>query len=127
MNIPGIFNTVYEENIEEALKSLEKSVREAIPRIDTRKRKAKPWFRAECYRKCKEAINTLHNARAKEFEGTLQQYAHKRREYKAVIRETKEAHRLQQEKKLIEAAENDPFRALQPRQPQFSRDIPIET
>lgn len=125
-NIQHIIQTIQSNSPNEALAAIENCIREATTPATPHPRRAKPWFNQTCYRKRKETIAALHEAKVHESEAKLKNYAAKRREYKELIRRTREEFRHEEEKKMIEDAEKDPFKALRPKQPHFPRNIPIE-
>jgi hypothetical protein len=54
-------------------------------------------------------------------------YMNSRKKYKMHIKENKRLHDGEQERRIIQASENNPFQALMIRQPWFPRDIPMQT
>jgi hypothetical protein len=57
----------------------------------------------------------------------LREYVKARKPYKCMIRKAKEAFHAKKEMQLIAEAEQQPYKALTPRQPHFPRDIPMQT
>ena len=90
-------------------------------------RKSKPWFDVSCFRRRKEALSALHLARTSGTEAILREYAEKKKKYKTTVKRAKDAFQIEQERKLIEEAAQDPFKALKPKNPRFPRDIAMET
>ncbi|KAJ4425363.1 hypothetical protein ANN_27978 [Periplaneta americana] len=125
-NTQHIIQTIQSNSPNEGLAAIENCIREATTPATPQSRRAKPWFNQTCYRKRKETIAALHEAKVHESEAKLKNYAAKRREYKELIKRTREEFRHEEEKKMIEDVEKDPFKASRLKQPHFPRNIPIE-
>ena len=65
----------------------------------------------------------MHKARRTQ---DLDLYNKLRREYKTKIKEAQRSFWEEEEKRLIEIAKQMPYKALQPKQPNFPRNIPME-
>ncbi|KAJ4451785.1 hypothetical protein ANN_03257 [Periplaneta americana] len=128
-DLENVISIIQEGDVDTALETIEKRMKEAIPhhKDNTCTRKAKPWFNAECYSQRKATLNALHSARELKTEAAYRNYADKRREYKETVREAKTTYHLSKEKKLIEEAESDPYKALRQKNPRFPKTIPIQT
>ena len=110
-----------------AASKMEQIIKEATAPIIKSIRRSKPWFNKECYTARKVAMDALHLLRANSSEINLQDYRNKRRKYKDVMKETKKLFQEKEERKVIEEAERNPYKALNPRQPKFPQNIPMET
>ena len=115
-----------EGNLDEAANMLEYMLQGVNISEMSIKRKAKPWFNATCYRTRKMTLAALHTARETPNSAHLHEYARKKKMYKTLIKETKALFQEQEERRLIEMAEQCPYKALSPRQPKYPRNIPME-
>ena len=113
--------------IDNAAAVLEHIIVSATKTIEPNRRKAKPWFDKTCYQARQATLQALHKAVASSSAEALNEYARKRREYKALIKETKTKHYEEAAKKLVQEAENDPYIAIKQKKPMFPRNIPMET
>ena len=116
---------ITEGNVDEAARQIEKIVSQAAELSVNRPRKAKRWFNEACYRARRLTLETLHIARKFPTNENLQTYHTNRKKYKQLIKSTKDNFQKEAEKKLIEEAEANPYKALQPRKPKYPRNIPM--
>lgn len=126
-DIQKVTNEIKEGNIDGALNILEEYIKSAVVPSTAHSRKSKRWFNKDCYRYRNAAMKELHAVLNKQNENHLRKYAVARREYKCAIKKAKEEYQDKMEKQLIEEAEQQPYKALSPRQPHFPRDIPMLT
>lgn len=113
-------------NINEALDSLEGHIKDSTISVAYTHRKAKPWFNTDCYVARQNALTALHTTLHNRTEANLQAYAKARREYKTIIKKTKEDFQIKEELRQIEEAEKQPFKAIVHKQPHFRRDISMD-
>lgn len=118
---------IKEGKIDEALNTLEEHIKHATVRKQQKQRKAKPWFNHECYKARKAAITTLHRARQTHKQEDLKEYNNARKDYKQTLKKCKDIYQAEEERKLIEQAEQKWYKAATPKQPHFPRDLPINT
>ena len=82
-------------------------------------------FNKTCYRTRKMTLATLHAAHEVPKATNLQNYA-SRKVYRTLIKETKALFQEQEEQRLIEMAEQCPYKALNQIQTRYPRNIPME-
>jgi hypothetical protein len=102
-------------------------IREPVAPRKQRQGRAKAWFDAECHAARATTLKLLHQAREAPDREALHQYLNSRRKYKMLTKGKKRLHDEKQERRSMQASENNPFQALTIRQPQFPRDIPMQT
>ncbi|PSN35891.1 hypothetical protein C0J52_18978 [Blattella germanica] len=113
-------------HIDDALEQLEQVIMNAT-NTTTSNIKSKPWFDKNCYRTRRETLHDLHNSITSPSEKALHKYSQKRREYKALIIESKRKHHEKQSKIMTPEAQKNPYKVLNQRKSMFPRDILIET
>lgn len=118
---------IQEGKINEALGTIEGLIKQAIVRKESKQRKAKPWFKQECYTARRTAITALHKARQTKMREDLKEYNNARKSYKQTLKIHKERYTAEEEKKLIEQAEEKWYKVASPKQPYLPRDIAINT
>ena len=89
------------------------------------KRKKNPWFNQQCIQAKKDALTSLDRAVKQPTKSNLQNYNEARKQYKYMVKKTKEVFQEWEEQKMIENAEEKWYKALTPRQPHFPKDIPM--
>ena len=67
----------------------------------------------------------MHKARQTGIEETLLEYAEKRKWYRFIVKEAKSKFYQEEEKKILELAEEKPFTILKQRTPKFPKNIDI--
>ncbi|KAJ4437610.1 hypothetical protein ANN_17755 [Periplaneta americana] len=120
-----ISDTIQKCNIEEAVKIMERCIQGATLKSNRQNKRAQPWFNQECYKARKHTMIALKKALSTQTVEHLQRYNVSRREYKNVIKRTKENFQEEEERKRIEEAEQQWYKAVSPRQPRFPKDIPM--
>lgn len=116
-----IMTAIVAGRIDEAVVQIDTTLKEAAIPKHTCTRRAKPWFTKECYSARKVAISALEGNN----QADKQEYAIARQAYKRIVKNAKEHHQLQVEKRMLEEAERHPYKALTTKQPHFPRELPM--
>ncbi|PSN40568.1 hypothetical protein C0J52_10783 [Blattella germanica] len=97
---------IREGNIEEAATWLKSTIINGATKRDTNRR-ARPWFDRECYEQRKLTLKILHKTRGQMASATTEQYQQEWKKYKVQIRTKKKQHLVEQQKKMVDEAEED--------------------
>ena len=113
-------------NIDEAAQWLTSNMISGATTQDTNRR-ARPWFDRECYEQRELTLEILHKTRGQITSPIIESYQRERRRYKALIRTKKKQHLEEEQRRMVEEAEEDPYRALRPKRQKIQPNIPMET
>ena len=109
-------NKIQEKDIDAAALALEDIIRTATS--TTTERRAKRWFNKRCYMERKRVLLALHTAKRTHNQEDLNTYSRLRKEYKNLLRKTRDDFTELEANRLVEEAKENPYIALKPRKAQ---------
>lgn len=124
--IPCLLQSISEGNLDEAMEGITGFIQGGIT-TTVHNRKAQKWFDKECYLERRSTLEKLHAARETKDRRDLEDYQLARRRFKELLKLKKREFKVREDEKLVRDSEENPYKALRPKQPRFPADIPMET
>lgn len=122
--ITDLQEKIEQNDIDAAAEIMEDIIKGATSPI--KKRRSQKWFDRTCYLERKRVIQALHKARISNSREDLTTYSALRKQYKTLLRNTRNNYIESEAIRMVEETRENPYRALKPRKTQTVSKIDMD-